>query len=475
MALHAAQKVGVKVKPALFEDLIEGAFPHQEEARAVQDPSDHSATGGRRDIAAYTYLRPAPRGQGNLGYTIPSASMTTAAIALLETAADALGSKLKNSMARKIERSRRMALDWLDHHFTIAENTDGPDAWLYYYLYGLERVGSLLRVDTIGRHEWYEPGARLLAELQKKDGSWQTKGKASWPPKPLCEANTCFALLFLARATSSTGRGMSSSQSLRSAENSPVHLQVSLTTPASLWITGFAEEVLQGRGAEGLKLQAVEYLVDDEVIAKVEADASSGWRPGDRFPAQFAFPRQGSYVLQARARCDAGTLESEPLQVAVFNVLEDWMVDYSDSNSLNLLSRISVELAASSQRTGDSGPHHLLDNLQHSGWQSGEEDASPWIELIPERSIHANTVLVSPLWQPETQPTDRARIRAAVVYLNRSRKPYPLVFPDDPHKKAMLQFEGRTYIRHLKIEITERSPAQPLQPVGLAEIELQQR
>ena len=61
----------------------------------------------------------------------------------------------------------------------------------YYYLYGLERVGVFLNTEKFGDHEWYNEGAEfLLGQQDKKEGKW---GNGT--------LETCFAILFLKRAT----------------------------------------------------------------------------------------------------------------------------------------------------------------------------------------------------------------------------------------------------------------------------------
>ena len=64
------------------------------------------------------------------------------------------------------------------------------------YLYGLERVGDLQRRNLIGGHNWYVEGATELVKDQKADGHWTD---FTHEPKELI--GTCFALLFLDRAT----------------------------------------------------------------------------------------------------------------------------------------------------------------------------------------------------------------------------------------------------------------------------------
>ncbi len=93
-------------------------------------------------------------------------------------------------------------LAWLDKNWSVTENVGpaetakgSPNGWLYYYLYALERTGMLYDTALIGNHDWYLDGARVLLGAQKADGSWD----ASHFKHPTWD--TCFAILFLKRAT----------------------------------------------------------------------------------------------------------------------------------------------------------------------------------------------------------------------------------------------------------------------------------
>jgi hypothetical protein len=59
------------------------------------------------------------------------------------------------------------AVAWLSTRFSVQVNpgTASPSA-LYYYLYGLERVGRLTGRRFIGRHDWYREGAEALVQQQ---------------------------------------------------------------------------------------------------------------------------------------------------------------------------------------------------------------------------------------------------------------------------------------------------------------------
>jgi ferric-dicitrate binding protein FerR (iron transport regulator) len=93
-------------------------------------------------------------------------------------------------------------LAWLVKNWSWTENV-GPceisggaaKAWLYYGFYAIERVGMLYDTPKIGAHDWYLEGAAVILDAQKPGGAWSVSGGA----KPTWD--TCFAILFLKRAT----------------------------------------------------------------------------------------------------------------------------------------------------------------------------------------------------------------------------------------------------------------------------------
>jgi hypothetical protein len=94
-------------------------------------------------------------------------------------------------------------LGWLAENWSVTQNLgpaevhEGhPETYLYYYLYAVERLGMLYDTGKIGDHFWYPEGAEFLLKIQKADGSWEgaePQRKPAW--------DTCFAILFLKRAT----------------------------------------------------------------------------------------------------------------------------------------------------------------------------------------------------------------------------------------------------------------------------------
>ncbi len=131
--------------------------------------------------------------------------------------------------------SIQRGLAWMVANFTVSENP-GLKKHLYYYLYGLERVGGILCVEFIGDREWYPLGARFLIDAQAAEGFWFRNDR---------EQDTAFALLFLTRAT-----------------GSPVRPGRLLTTaPEYVLLDGQGREVARGLLGDGRSVPAGEYTL----------------------------------------------------------------------------------------------------------------------------------------------------------------------------------------------------------------------
>jgi len=105
-------------------------------------------------------------------------------------------SRLKRSWRKDKDVLEGMA--WLAKNFSVTcnpgpyehdNNAMNSPHQHRYYLYALERAGMLYGTERIGSHDWYEEGAKVLVESQRGDGAWGNT------------ADTCFAILFLRRAT----------------------------------------------------------------------------------------------------------------------------------------------------------------------------------------------------------------------------------------------------------------------------------
>jgi hypothetical protein len=127
----------------------------------------------------------------------PNAGMTAAALAGLAVLAEAAVDHPRLHTA--LERDAKLvegAERWLEHHFDATRNTyeDGSwkANWHTAYLWAVERWCGLTDRARIGARDWYAEGALALLDAQSRQGSWDGD---------LGPESTCFALLFLRRAT----------------------------------------------------------------------------------------------------------------------------------------------------------------------------------------------------------------------------------------------------------------------------------
>jgi hypothetical protein len=159
---------------------------------------------------ALAYLLKFQRKDGGWGYVYSGtqdeasyASLTCAGLCSVTICLHALGKKPASHGAVK------KGLAWLEKYWTPDENFGvqrstmlGPSSWQYYHLYSLERAARVLGLKQVGDQEWYPSGARYLLRTQKGNGSWADgRGGFGRPSRYLTVADTCFAILFLARAT----------------------------------------------------------------------------------------------------------------------------------------------------------------------------------------------------------------------------------------------------------------------------------
>jgi len=98
----------------------------------------------------------------------------------------------------QIDERVKRGLEWLDKNFHPHRNPNG--AHNYYYMYGVERVGDLTGRKEFGGRDWYVRGAAHLLQTQEDDGKWVDQ--TAFPPRDVL--GTCYAILFLKRATPPT-------------------------------------------------------------------------------------------------------------------------------------------------------------------------------------------------------------------------------------------------------------------------------
>jgi hypothetical protein len=185
LALHEAERIGVKVKESTW-----------------QSARDYWLSVQKMD-GSWGYLKDEPS----------TGSMTCAGIASLVITSGKVhrgdasilpGGTVECCGAHSDNEPLRRALNWLGTKFSVERNPNPFSGLranvgathLYYYLYGVERVGRLSGNRFIGRHDWFREGAAyLIASQDKLSGFW----RGDYHAEKNALVATSFALLFLSK------------------------------------------------------------------------------------------------------------------------------------------------------------------------------------------------------------------------------------------------------------------------------------
>lgn len=170
LGLRAASRLGLEVPRATLADAAGALFRVQVRDAGFAYRADGRPTGG-----------------------ITAATLAGACV-LRELGA---GRKDVDGVLDRHRKDLEKAREWLLERWDPARNASGARAWTptfhYPYLWAIERYGGLSGQARFGDRDWYAEGAEWLVAEQADDGGWG----------PL--ENTCFALLFLRRATVTSG------------------------------------------------------------------------------------------------------------------------------------------------------------------------------------------------------------------------------------------------------------------------------
>ena len=486
LALRAAERAGIAVPDKVWIQMAERVLKHQEEPRSVEDPAGEG-TATQRQEAGFAYLLPNPQ-KPSVGYNVPNASMTAAGLALLRIAEEGLGGKLPRKIGRDGERAKQHGRAWLDGHFSMAKNVAGEQAWIYYYLYGIERVGALYDTDLIAGHDWYQEGARELVKWQTTDGNWQQGGYRQWPRQPMPHANTCFALLFLVKATrgSATGDGMARKSGIYVADDPSAEVRVRATgrSELAIWVTGFGESIvedytLETPDATGMFVLEVRYLLDGEVVARMPGSPERPWKD-ERYAVKHAFERNGKYELEVQVvvrddgvEGDRAVLTSTPLTVRARDVLEDWMLDCATIDAHDLVDPSKATVSASSHRGEWATPDRAIDGLQASRWLSKADDPEPTLVLEFRRPVRAEALILTQADSTIAELGRHAHVKRVSISINGDKKPFEADLDLDPMRPTRIVFPKRARVRRLAIRILDYEPGREFKSeVGFAEVGL---
>lgn len=156
---------------------------------------------GERPEEVTTTRRPMQaRGWAYRPGQVPRGSMTGAGVAVLVIAKSLLEShpRWNDKLGPQVDQALRDGAAWIVQRWRADRNPGAEPDWLFYWLYTLERAGTLLGLDHFGPHDWYDQGARVILGHQQPDGriTADTGGQSDQEL-----AGTCLALLFLERST----------------------------------------------------------------------------------------------------------------------------------------------------------------------------------------------------------------------------------------------------------------------------------
>lgn len=483
--LRAARHAGVDVPQKLWLDILAKTMSMQAETVLVDVPVDASKTGvGKLAVAGFRY---APDG----GVT---SSMTAAGIAILRICKEALGKKMPDKLAPDVARATQTATAWLEYNFNLDEVKGGSGFWKYYQLYGVEKVGTLLDVEKIGEHAWYREGAQWLLKKVEKDGHWCAAelGIDAWT-RSWDQPDTCFAMLFLRRATRPTvvvtGEPLSRALAKTADDPSAVRIGASGTTTITGWIDGFSDDAVAKHGGGvigGLRVAFVEYIADGEIVRRVEGDPSRAWN-GDAFTVQHTFLAAGKHRLQARVHLVApeapaaakdATIELLSKEIAVKSdgTFEPWMREAATARGRDLLLGMEIKVVASSQKSSDEAGAKAFDGLQGTRWLCAAIDQAPTLIVEIPKTVRADTIVLSPACNKATMRGELDKVREVQVRINHETTQLKIVLDPDEMKPTAFSLPKVTTIQRLEIRITDRETSAKQKDIaGFAEIALERR
>jgi hypothetical protein len=208
LGLRACHDAGIILPAAVIDKAIEWWRKTQKSEKGemleiidagVFGPNANKAKGG--GTVASTLKKAEPNGwcYGSHGDHPAYGSMTAGAVGGLSILSYIKDNDEGKKRSWKTDKDVLEGMAWLDKNFSVAHNPgyhehakkENSEHAYYYYLYGLERAGMLYGTEWFGKNKWYPEGVKVLLAAQKADGQW---GGA---------VDTCFAILFLKRATKS--------------------------------------------------------------------------------------------------------------------------------------------------------------------------------------------------------------------------------------------------------------------------------
>jgi hypothetical protein len=481
LGLRAAHDVGLTIPTDAWAELAQAAMKYQEKAH-VLGSQGVSRAGRAGEIGAGFRYR-------NVGDTPVTGSMTAAGIGILAIVKECAGARLPNALIRKMETSIEWGLAWIAAHYSVVENPEKDD-WYFYWMYGLERVGSLLKVENVGPHAWYAGGAAELVRRQASGGDWSEKGHRA-------QSSTCFALLFLERASAAvTGSKETKRPFQYGSDTAAADLRLRASgggdgTPLDLWVQSFSPALVRaytqdGAPVAGLRVARVEYLVQDEVVASVLGKPHLAWTT-ESYAARYSLARRGRYQVRARALIvdpaaplaalePVSVIESQTFEVDARAVHESWMDAAAVARTLNLLAPANPRAQASSEEQKGRAAGAAVDGMEATCWTCKAGDKAPWITVVSSQAVYADTLILTQMHGRERHRGGHDLITKVRIKLNGAAKPLEVTLEADELRPTVVPLGQTLDVRKIEIAILERVPGKHWPGLaGFAEISLEKR
>lgn len=503
LGLRAAELAGLRVKPSVYNKLIDGGLEYQMALEWKERPKDLPMVGtgqnttvrrrkGKMPVAGFRYRV----GGVNAAFGKPTGSMTCGGVSVMAICRIMLERqrKLDRKTKEDLLTSEEAGIDWLMENFSVVTNPNMGGRY-YYYMYGLERVGSILDIEYIGKHAWYVEGAGQLVNRQTSAGNWSG------------EPQTCFAILFLKRATRvvTTGGAAESRKAgklyISEGADSDVHVRARGNAPMHIWVSGFSKAAKQvyGQGStiKGLRIALVEYLIDGKVVKTLKGNPRKGWT-GAGFQTDLSFKTRGAHKIGAKVhlvdpdsprgnRKATVVLHAEEFEVSVRDVLEPWMVRAAEAGRRNLLVGMKPKVTTSSEqmepvyndrnvrvRPGTVG-ENAVDGFQSTYWGCNPKDEKPSITLdLGAKPVTARTISLGQLNRRFVDEGSFDRITKVAIVINGASKAKVVELEADALTTTYIDLGSPMSIKTLQIVILEREPGKKTAGVvGFTEIGLE--
>lgn len=480
LAFRAAERAGIDIPDKAWANVAQGAL-----RCLTKETSAGNATGKFAARAAgFSY-----RANTNE----PTGSMTTAGLSVLALAQEGTDGKLPPALAQRARAAVGLGLTWLERNFEWGQNP-GQNAHHYFWVYGVERAGTLLGLETLGGLDWYWAGASYLVRKQQLNGSWSSSGQAADEP-----IDTLLALLFLKRATapvsgatftprSRTPRapatadaGAKTASWDAGGENDALAIHARGEALTVLWVSGLRADLRQAlSGPKGLDVQKLEFLAQcsDEPASPEQVIGTLGARVVlaedlSRLELTHVFARPGTWTVRARlsvlvAGTQTRVVETPSLSFVVRTVFDQRRLDYAGDPARNVLRGQNVTFAASS---GAAKAKAALDGFYGTDWTCDTNDATPWIRLTPQRPIQAERLVLAHALN-RAKDAEKPRANQVEIVIN-GELTLALALANDGQLKSAIELPPRTPVRTLELRIKSLHGGRlGAAAVGFSEIEL---